>query len=395
MAAIAERLGVNARTIQRDLKELRLKGIEVSCEKGRLYVNAAALGRFGKESFSGARRATEREARQLLLLKYVHEEPGAFEPARLCTLLARRLEVSERTIERDLAALKRRGLLVVEGNRCHLGQAFLPKIVFTAEQVLALLSYLDVQSELLPWRELHGARDKLCYSLLGQVTLAGAKRADEAKTRRLVKGRYYSQPPEIENRVAVLEEACHSLRKVGFLYRAADGHSGRRVVAPLGLVYYWFHDAWYLVADTEGGLRHFRLDRMDGVEISGETFAYPPGFDLAEHMAPCWGVERGELHQVRIRFYDEFNVLNRLRQDTAHRARGRIEPEPGGASVIYTDVVAGLNEIRVWVRSFGSSAEVLEPAQLREDVIESTRRIVAVYERKADREAKLDRQVAG
>lgn len=414
MAAIAGQLGVNARTVQRDLKELRLLGIDISVEKGRLYASSAVLDQFGGGPGSGAalgldtvlglstalglgaRRATEREARQFLLLKYVHEEPGAFEPARLCAVLARRLEVAGRTIERDLTALKDRGLVVVEENRCYLGRAFLPRISFTAEQVLALLGYMDVQGELLPWRELRSAKTKLADSLLGQAALAGAKRAGEVRTRRLVKGRYYLQPPEIEDRVMVLEEACHSLQRVSFLYRASDGHGGSRLVDPLGLVYYWFQDAWYLVAATEGGVRHYRLDRMDEVEVTGETFTYPHGFDLAEHMAPCWGVEHGELQRVRIRFFDEFNVLNRLRQDTAHRVDGRIDPElGGGGTVIYSDVVAGLNEIRVWVRSFGSSAEVLESEQLRDDVIESARRIVAVYERKAGRKPEADREVAG
>ncbi|HHW15388.1 MAG TPA: WYL domain-containing protein [Firmicutes bacterium] len=330
--------------------------------------------------------ATGREARWLTILKYLCEEPGSFDPGRLCQAVARRFEVAERTIARDLKALAEKGLIEMGEGRCHPGRAFLPKLTLTPDQILALLSHLEVQGQLLPRGEaLRRAEEKLRFSLLGEAARVVRERDSAVGGARLVKGRYYLQPPEIEGRVTQLEEACRRCRRVRFRYTALTGETSRRMVDPLGLVYYWFHDAWYLVARVcdrerpDEGIRHFRLDRMAEVESTEERFSAPAGFRLERHMAPCWGVEHGELHRIRIRFYDEYNVLARLRRETAQREKARLVEEPGGGSVIYTDEVSGLHEIRVWVRSFGSSAEVLEPDQLRREVVESVERLVQRY----------------
>ncbi|MDI6871146.1 MAG: WYL domain-containing protein [Bacillota bacterium] len=378
--ALAARLAVSRRTVQRDLGEMRRRGIEVARQGDRL-----CLVSIKEDAPQATAPATEREVRQLSLLKWIYEEPGSLAPAGLCERGARRFEVCERTILRDLASLQERGLIDLREGRYYPGGGFLPRLTLSPDQALALLSYLDIQRQLLPRGEaLRSAEEKLRSCLLGE---AGSSVLREAEGRhnpvRLVKGRYYLQPPEIEERVDLLERACQERRLVSFFYTTLAGEASQRTVAPLGLVYYWFHDAWYLVAggrsaQGQEALRHFRLDRMTDVGVMQETFTPPEGFDLQGHLAPCWGVERGELHRVRIRFYDEYNVMARLKRETAHRTKAKIEEE-GSGSVIYTDEVSGLHEIRVWVRSFGSSAEVLEPAELREELIESVRRIVARY----------------
>jgi proteasome accessory factor B len=223
--------------------------------------------------------ATEQEARHFFLLKYVYEEPGAFEPSRLARVAAERLEVSEKTIQRDLQALADGGLVEMRGGRCHPGRDFLPKLPLTADQALAVLTYLDLQRSLLPQgADLKRAREKLCHALLGEAGRLGARRAGEASAHRLVKGRYAQQPPELEERVRLLEECCTERRRVRFPYTTADGRVDERLVDPLGLVYYWFHDAWYLVAAVSPAspptaaastLRHFRLDRMGAVQHVG------------------------------------------------------------------------------------------------------------------------------
>jgi predicted DNA-binding transcriptional regulator YafY len=381
MDALAARLGVHVRTIQRDVQELSRRGAGFAREG-----NGIRLAALPEDLVQPAPPATEREVRWLTLLRFVYEEPGSFEPGRLSQTMARRFEVSERTIARDLESLEARGLIEVRNGRRHPGRAFLPALRLTSDQVLALLDYLDIQEQLMPrGAVLRNAEEKLRSCLLGEAARVANRRAGTCGCARLVKGRYYLQSPEIEERVDLLERACHGRCRARFEYAPQRGEPGWRVVEPLGLIYYWFQDAWYLVAGScagtgqAGEIRHFRLDRMGEVEVTGEEFAPPADFDLQRHTAPCWGVEHGELHKVRIRFHDEYNVLSRLRRETAHRAEARVEAEPGGDSVIYSDEVAGLHEIRVWVRGFGGSAEVLEPEQLRREVVESVQRIVERY----------------
>ena len=61
---------------------------------------------------------------------------------------------------------------------------------------------------------------------------------------------------------------------------ARDGKATERVVHPLGLA--TKGQAWYLMADTDAGLRTFRVDRVTAVERTGDPVVRPEGFDLAE-----------------------------------------------------------------------------------------------------------------
>jgi predicted DNA-binding transcriptional regulator YafY len=138
--------------------------------------------------------------------------------------------------------------------------------------------------------------------------------------------------------------------------------------------------AWYVVGycHLAGEVRTFRLDRVRRVQELEERFPYPDDFSLEEYFRLPWGVDRGEPQRVVIRFWDHFHVLDRVRKETAHRQDATLTVEPGG-TLLYTDTVAGLNELRVWLRSFGESAEALEPAELRQSMLESAVQILERY----------------
>lgn len=272
---------------------------------------------------------------------------------------------------------------VTAGRPWHLDSAgyTLPPLPLEPEEAWALLEALNGLGVDSP---LAGVPHRLRQALLG--TEAGA-----APTPRiLVKGvRPVYDPGQPEGLLRRLEKAASLHRRVRIWYRSAAGETGERKVDPYGLLYYWVQAAWYLVGycHKAGEVRTFRVDRLRRLQELDERFAYPQDFSLEEYFRQAWGVDRGEPHRVVIRFWDHFNVLQRVRKETAHRRDAALTPEPGG-TVLYTDTVAGLNEIRVWLRSFGESAEVLEPAELRASMLESALRILERYgsrDRRADR----------
>lgn len=171
----------------------------------------------------------------------------------------------------------------------------------------------------------------------------------------------------------------------------AEADAGEpEIVSPLGIVYYWVLDAWYLVseADPESrwmrgvtppssrdgephkNLQLWRLDRIRSLSVTDIPFTYPQGFDLHTLFADRWGLQGGDRMHVRVRFYDDFNVVNRVRAETAHRRNRVLHEEPDG-TWIYEDDVVGFDDFRMWLRSFGASAEVLEPENLRAAMRES------------------------
>lgn len=268
----------------------------------------------------------------------------------------------------------------------------LGETIALTQAVDALLAEGDVDND----SPLVAARERLLEALLGRMPSWSRKQCAASSTPLeqpenlvLIKGtRPLFGVGGAENLVRRLEHAISLRKRLRLEYRGSgggerdkgEGEKAERTVDPYGLVYYWVQGAWYLVAFCHQAkeMRTFRVDRIRRLMTLEERFTYPVDFSLAEHFRHAWGVELGPLCRVSIRFQDHFNVLDRVRKEVAHRRDGRLIEEPDG-SLLYTDVVAGLHEIRVWIRSFGESAEVLEPPELRESVAWTARLILERY----------------
>ena len=76
-----------------------------------------------------------------------------------------------------------------------------------------------------------------------------------------------------------MQRATVDGRQVRLGYVSRDGTETERIVHPLGLVAK--RSVWYLVADTEAGMRTFRLDRVRSATVTEDPVDRPEGFDLA------------------------------------------------------------------------------------------------------------------
>ncbi|UWQ21924.1 YafY family protein [Jannaschia sp. W003] len=193
--------------------------------------------------------------------------------------LARELEVSRRTIYRDVADLQA-NRVPIEGE-AGVGYVMregydLPPIMFTAEEVVALVGGARL---IRAWgggrmgRAATAALDKIAAVLPDPE----AARAGSVHVHAF---RPLEQTPETAGRLDLLEDACARAVHVRFGYRDEAGAPTRRTVRPLGL---WFWGkVWTLVAwcELRGAFRVFRVDRMEGVE-AGAPFAPDPERGLA------------------------------------------------------------------------------------------------------------------
>jgi predicted DNA-binding transcriptional regulator YafY len=91
----------------------------------------------------------------------------------------------------------------------------------------------------------------------------------------------------------VIENAVIESRQIVIGYRDRAGNRTERRVHPLGLA--TKGASWYLVGDTEAGLRTFRVDRVTEVEVTGEAVRRPPGFVLAD----AWQMVTDRVEEVR------------------------------------------------------------------------------------------------
>jgi len=190
--------------------------------------------------------------------------------------LARRLEVSVRTIYRDIDALRARGLPIdgAAGVGFMLREdIYLPPIVFDHDEMEALTLGLAYVEE------------------VGDPDLAAAARAARGKAdmvwsrgAALLKDRPIraSQRPERRSPAfaAALRTALRSRRMVQFGYCDAEGRRTHREVRPLALIAYsdgWLLGGWCV---ARGDFRTFRLDRITGLSVT-ERFEDVVDRDLA------------------------------------------------------------------------------------------------------------------
>jgi len=140
---------------------------------------------------------------------------------------------------------------------------------------------------------------------------------------------------------------------------------------PLGLVFHTGNGLWYLIAKREetGETVACHLERIQSLNLLDSVFEYPDDFSLREYLNLRWGMDLSPPESVWVRFYNQANVVAKVKEEFQARGLDGLEELPDG-SLEYRGEILGIRNFAKWVLSFGSSAEVLEPAWLRQEMIE-------------------------
>jgi predicted DNA-binding transcriptional regulator YafY len=198
--------------------------------------------------------------------------------------LAEELEVTERTIHRDMEALSAAGIPVLAERGKHGGwrlvDQYRTKLTGLKENELKTL-FLSPSFQLLSdlgftkdWKE---ARQKLLASL----PIALQSQADNMWNRVHIDTDTWRQSSQELSALSTLQQAIWEERKIKMEYEKANQETSERIVEPLGLVAKG--RTWYLIALSNGELRNFRVSRIKTAEITDEVFARPQDFKLAEY----------------------------------------------------------------------------------------------------------------
>lgn len=194
--------------------------------------------------------------------------------------LAQRLEVSERTIYRDVADLQAQGV-PLEGEAgvgYRLGAGFdLPPMMFTQDEAKALVASVRMAQAWLDPALATGAEDALGKIL--SVLPIDARVAAEALAVYAPTG---GLPQPAQRTLQTLREAAQERRKVFINYRDLAEQASERTVRPLGCFYWgkvWTLAAW---CEQRSDFRSFRVDRVTYVRRLDERFRDEPGRTLAD-----------------------------------------------------------------------------------------------------------------
>src|SRR3954468_6481995 len=185
--------------------------------------------------------------------------------------LAERLEVSERTIQRDADALAAAGV-PVEARRGPAGGYRTRLTGLTAEEAEAL--FAGPVAELGLGRVFADARLKVLAALPPELQ----ERAERSVRLFHLDTRGWFRGEDKTPHLPTLASAVWQGRRVRARYREGP-RVVQRTLDPLGLVLK--AGAWYLVARRSAGLRVYRVSRFVAARVGEETFERPAAFDLA------------------------------------------------------------------------------------------------------------------
>ena len=193
--------------------------------------------------------------------------------------LSRRLEVSERTVYRDIADLMGSGVPVTgeAGVGYVLDNDFdLPPLMFDADEVTALVLgarmaalYTDPDLAAAAGRVL----EKVAAVLPERMRPLVAEARLDARGQSDAKATPY---------LSVLRSAIDNRQPIGIRYAALDGRVTVRTVRPLGLALFTPH--WLLAAwcTLRSDFRAFRVDRIEDLTVGDVPFPAEPGRELAD-----------------------------------------------------------------------------------------------------------------
>jgi predicted DNA-binding transcriptional regulator YafY len=193
--------------------------------------------------------------------------------------VAEELEVSTRTARRDLEALAMAGVPVYS----QAGRGGGWSLVGGARTDLSGLSSAEARALFLvagpgaATPEVKAALRKLVRALPETFRAA----AESARGAVIIDASDWDRAPVAPPaHLAVLQQAVVDGVQVRLHYAGRDREPGERTVHPLGLVAK--RQTWYLIADTDAGMRTFRVSRVRAVVLTDEPVQRPVGFDLAE-----------------------------------------------------------------------------------------------------------------
>jgi predicted DNA-binding transcriptional regulator YafY len=293
--------------------------------------------------------------------------------------LAQTLEVSERTVFRDMEALSASGIpILAERGReggWMLTEGYRTSLTGMKPQEIGSL-LLSADASIM--KDL-GIQDDYSSALL-KLEAASSHRlsnpANYLSERIHIDGASWHPSDETYPFLSVLQRALWEDRKVKITYLRSN-ETTVRFIEPLGLVAK--RGVWYVVATSKDELRTFRVSRLVNVEETHEWFKRPDDFDLKQYWEESTMAFKAALPKYQVKLRVKTSVLKELQRERFVSVQ-LIEPT---SNAEWVNVDAEFNTIESACRiilSFSPSVIVLSPQELLEMVKSAIAKISAIYE---------------
>lgn len=282
--------------------------------------------------------------------------------------LAKKMEVSTKTIHRDIQFMRDRWNLPIEYDAAYNGFKYthpvesFPMLQIDEGELFALLiadkalqNYRGTVFE----KRLSTAFRKIADSLPDAVSIH-LNEWDEALS--------FRHTGESDIQVEIFDRVCQATakrRQLQIRYRKPNQEPEERVIDPYQLAN--INNEWYLYAfdHKRGDIRCFAPTRIMEVTTTGKTFDRPNTFSLDHYLSDSFGVFKGgESYDIRVKFNK--SVAPYIREKNWHPTQQINNGKDGSAELSLQ--LSHLSDIQRWILSWGSNAIVLAPKELADAV---------------------------
>lgn len=305
----------------------------------------------------------------MIMILLEHEVQSAGE-------LARKLEVSRRTIYRDIDTLTLAGLPIftTQGSSGGVGLMRtykMDKRLFTRTEMKTLAASLDSYRQLYGHKELVHALEKL--KSMGQSDERGDETGGTfgSDSRFVVDLALNRGNQSLRMHLGSLETAINEARYLSFDYRDHKGEATSRTIEPYRVVFKesrWYVQGYCLKRQD---YRVFKLARMSRLVVLAETFK-PRDFKPLAMDGTDWMNRDVVPVKIRIALSVKDRVIERF-------GEANILAEEGDSCLALYPIVNNAAGYEVLLR-FGDKCEVLEPQEVREGFARYVREILSKYE---------------
>ncbi|MDH6285799.1 putative DNA-binding transcriptional regulator YafY [Rhodococcus opacus] len=293
--------------------------------------------------------------------------------------LARELEVSPRTVLRDIDALSTAGIPVYAERGRDGGFELLPGFTtdltgLTVDEAKALLAAGSAMtSESLGMAPAFASAMRKVVAAMPDAHRAAATKVAERVF--VTQGSWLTDPEPVDDHLGLIQQAVFVGRRLSILYPSRGNDAVWRVIDPQGLI----HAAgrWYLVATDAGRDRTYRLERIEDVRELDEPAQRSADIDLAA----IWERRRSEFRARGTPVVADVLVRRERRDDLVERAYAVRSEQSVDDDRVRLEVVFGDDShARGVLWAFGEDAEVLAPDALRAALRSRALRMAARYE---------------
>lgn len=408
----ADRLGISIHTLDKTIK--RLKAIVNSVyqqlpeEQGRDFAETIRYSYLDSADpmllfLFRAKSLKESESQRIsLLLSVLHKQSlTAMELLDVCcNSSAGTFPLpDEKTVRSDLKYLEQVGVIRKEAGARPFRYRMVNELVteLSQDELLSLYDFIDIMANTqVPSVQGYLLRDSLKkHNIRNQI-------ADHDKIEPfLYKYHFYSRILD-EAHLFTLLSAIQQQRIVSFLYFSPkketsyaskntnplferDTEGKQEQILPLKVVYDHQYGRWYLLGHhLRQGIKKYRIEGITQIienDVASAELFEEKRIELEHRLKHSWLIDTGRKVTVRVRFFHPgHGIANFVKERVELQGQWGEITQKDELSFIYEIAVNGTIEIKPWIRSFGSSCEVLEPAQLRSEMIAEWKEIKAYYE---------------